>query len=199
MEPITMALLAAAIGSKLYGTKKQTDRNKDITRDRRRAYAAAQERKNALTDEALRKARATRQKFTRKAVDESTGTEAAELTTAFSQMPSSEFAAPQTIRHGEPSVITTAQNTADAGALNRINRYAKDSAGLQALTGAFNSSEQQNAALTNRAAIAGLSREQRELMERLGLKMNEISDPYSQDADMANKFGDVLSMVAMGV
>jgi hypothetical protein len=199
MEPITMALLAAAIGAKLYGTKKQTDRNKDIERGRRRAYAAAQERKNVLTDEALAKAKATRQKFTRKAVDEATGNEAAELTAAFSKMPQREFAAPQPIRHGEPSVITNARNTADAGALKSINRYAQDSAGLQALTGAFNSSDQQNTALTNRAAIAGLSREQRELMEILGLKMNEISDPYSEPADMANKFGDVLSMVAMGV
>jgi len=199
MEPITMALLAAAIGAKLYGTKKQKDRYKDIKRGRSNAYRVAQEGKDKLTKEALAKAKETRQKFTRKAVDEATGNEAAELTTAFSQMPRSEFAAQQPIRHGEPSVITTAQNTADAGALNRINRYAKDSAGLQALTGAFNSSEQQNTALMNRAAISGLSREQRELMNILGLKMGEISDPYSEPADMANKFGDVLSMVAMGV
>jgi len=197
MTGVEIALLVAAIGAKLYGTKKQTDRNKDIKRGRRRAYAAAQERKNVLTDEALAKAKATRQKFTRKAVDEETGNEAAELTTAFSQMPRSEFAAQQPIRHGEPSVITNARNTADAGALKSINRYAKDSAGLQALTGAFNSSDQQNTALTNRAAIAGLSREQRELMEILGLKMNEISDPYSQEANMANELGSILGMASM--
>jgi hypothetical protein len=197
MTGVEIALLVAAIGAKLYGTKKQTDRNKDIKRGRRRAYAAAQERKNVLTDEALAKAKATRQKFTRKAVDEETGNEAAELTTAFSQMPQREFAAPQPIRHGEPSVITNARNTADAGALKSINRYAKDSAGLQALTGAFNSSDQQNTALTNRAAIAGLSREQRELMEILGLKMNEISDPYSQEANMANELGSILGMASM--
>ena len=198
MEPITMALLAAAIGAKLYGTKKQADRHKDIKRGRSRAFAAAQARKDELTKKALAKAKETRQKFTRKAVDEATGNEAAELTAAFSQMPRSEFAAPQPIRHGEPSVITNARNTADAGALKSINRYAQDSAGLQALTGAFNSSEQQNAALMNRAAIAGLSREQRELMERLGLKMGEISDPYSQEAHMANELGSILGMAAMG-
>ena len=200
MAPALLAALpwiAAAMGAKLYGTKKQNDRNQDIKRDRSRAYAAAQDRKNKLTDEALAKAKATRSKFTRKAVDESTGDDAAELTAAFSQMPRNEFAAPQPIRHGEPSVITNARNTADAGALKSINRYAQDSAGLQALTGAFNSSDQQNTAMTNRASIAGLSREQRELMEILGLKMGEISDPYSQEADIANNLGDVLSMAAM--
>ncbi len=197
--PAALPWILAAIAAKWYGTKKQDDRYKDIKRGRSNAYRAAQERKDKLTKEALAKAKETRQKFTRKAVDEATGNEAAELTAAFSQMPRNEFAAPKTIRHGEPSVITSAQNTADAGALNRINRYAKDSAGLQALTGAFNSSEQQNTALTNRAAIAGLSREQRELMNILGLKMGEISDPYSQEAHMANSLGDILGMVGMGV
>jgi len=197
--PAALPWILAAMAAKMYGTKKQKDRHEDIKRGRRNAYKSAQDRKNLLTDEALKKAKATRQKFTRKAVDEATGNEAAELTTAFSQMPQREFAAPQPIRHGEPSVITNARNTADAGALKSINRYAQDSAGLQALTGAFNSSDQQNTAMTNRAAIAGLSREQRELMEILGLKMNEISDPYSQEADMANNLGDILGMVAMGV
>jgi len=197
MTGIEIALLVAAIGSKLYGTKKQKDRYEDIKRGRSRNYAAAQERKDKLTDEALAKAKDTRSKFTRKAVDEATGKEAEELTAAFSRMPRNEFAAPKTVRQGEPSVITTAQNTADAGALNRINRYAKDSAGMQALTGAFDSSEQQNTAMMNRADIAGLSREQRALMEILGLKMNEISDPYSQEAHMANSLGDILGMAAM--
>jgi hypothetical protein len=191
------AWIAAAIAAKMYGTKKQTDRHKDIKRGRSNAYRAAQNRKNLLTDEALAKAKETRAKFTRKAVDEATGDEAAELTTAFSQMPRREFAAPQPIRHGEPSVITNARNTADASALKSINRYAQDSAGLQALTGAFSSPDQQNTAMMNRFDIAGLSREQRELMEILGLKMGEISDPYSQEADMANKLGDILGMAGM--
>jgi hypothetical protein len=193
------AWIAAAIAAKMYGTKKQTDRNKDIKRGRSNAYRAAQARKDKLTDDALAKAKDTRSKFTRKAVDEATGNEAAELTAAFSQMPRREFAAPKPIRHGEPSVITSARNTADAGALKSINRYAQDSAGLQALTGAFNSPEQQNTAMMNRFDISGLSREQRELMNILGLKMGEISDPYSQEADMANKLGDILGMVGMGV
>ena len=197
--PAALPWILAAIAAKWYGTKKQKDRHEDIKRGRRNAYASAQARKNLLTDEALAKAKATRQKFTRKAVDEATGNEAAELTAAFSQMPRSEFAAPQPIRHGEPSVITNARNTADAGALKSINRYAQDSAGLQALTGAFNSPEQQNTAMMNRFDISGLSREQRELMNILGLKMGEISDPYSQEADMANKLGDILGMVGMGV
>ena len=191
------AWIAAAIAAKVYGTKKQTDRNKDIKRGRSNAYRAAQKRKNLLTDEALAKAKETRAKFTRSAVDKATGEEAAELTTAFSQMPRREFAAPQPIRHGEPSVITNARNTADASALKSINRYAQDSAGLQALTGAFSSPDQQNTAMMNRFNIAGLSSEQRELMNILGLKMGEISDPYSQEADMANKLGDILGMAGM--
>jgi len=193
------AYIAAAIVAKLYGTKKQKDRYGDIKRGRSNAYRAAQNRKDKLTDEALAKAKETRAKFTRKAVDKATGDEATELTAAFSAMPRREFAAPKPIRHGEPSVITNARNTADAGALKSINRYAQDSAGLQALTGAFSSPDQQNTAMMNRFDIAGLSREQSELMEILGLKMGEISDPYSQEADMANKLGDILGMYGAGM
>ena len=197
--PAAIPWIIAAIAAKWYGTKKQKDRHEDIKRGRSNAYRAAQARKDKLTDDALAKAKDTRSKFTRKAVDKPTGDEAAELTTAFSQMPRREFAAPKPIRHAEPSVITSGRNTADAGALKSINRYAQDTAGLQALTGAFSSPEQQNTAMMNRFDISGLSREQRELMNILGLKMGEISDPYSQEADMANKLGDILGMVGMGV
>tara|TARA_Y100001951_G_C11276251_1_gene262143 strand:+ start:539 stop:1129 length:591 start_codon:yes stop_codon:yes gene_type:complete len=191
------AWIAAAIAAKMYGTKKQADRYKEIKRDRSASYAAAQRKKDKLTEEAFAKAKETRAKFKRSAVDEATGNEAAELTEAFSQMPRREFAAPKPIRHGEPTVITNAQNTADTNALSRINRYAQDSAGLQALTGAFDSSEQQNTAMMNRAAIAEKARRQREIMNILGLRMGEISDPYSEEAQMAGGLGDVLMMGAM--
>jgi len=196
--PAALPWILAAIAAKWYGTKKQKDRYADIRRGRSHAYNAAQRKKNKLTDEALAKAKETRAKFKRSAVDEATGDEATQLTEAFSRMPRREFAAPKPIRHGEPSIITSAAGKADANALKSINRYAQDSAGLQALTGAFNSSEQQNTAMMNRAAIAEKARQQREIMEILGLKMGEISDPYSQEAQMANNVGDILAMVGMG-
>ena len=197
MDPVTMGiLLTLAVGSKLYGTKKQQDKYADIRRSRNRYYEEAQRKKEKKTQEALAKAKETRDKFRKKEVDKETAELATSLTSDFSALPRREYSAPAPVRPGEPTIITNARTAADAKALKDINRYAQDTAGLQALTSAFTSPGQRDTALMNRAAILEKARQQRKIAEILGLQVGQL-DPYSQEAEMANSFGDILMTAAL--
>jgi len=193
--PGALPWILAAVAAKMYGTYRQTNKNKEVKRGRNRAYADAQAKKKKLTEEALAKAKDTRSRFKKREVDDATAAQAEQLELDFSAMPRREFVAAP-IRHGQPKVIANAQTQADAGALSRINRYAKDSAGLTALTGAFTSPEQRDVSMMNRDSILEKARQQRQITDMLGLKLSEF-DPYSQEAQMANDLGDVLLMASM--
>ena len=196
--PAALPWLIAAFAAKMYGTKKQKERYDDIKRGRSRLYADAQKKKDKLTEEALTAARDTSSKFKKKEVDAATAAQEDQLALDFSQLPKNEFAVTAPIRRGEPTVITNAAKTAAANALRDINRYARDSAGITALTEAFGSPDQMNTAMMNRAGISEKARQQRALAEILGLNLNEISDPHSLPAEQANALGDILMMFGMG-
>ena len=190
--------ILAAVAAKLYGTKKQSDRYSDIKRGRSQAFADAQERKDKLTTKSFADAKRISDTYKRSSVDKATGEEATELAEAFSKMPRRELTATTPVRRGEPSVITSASKAADAKTLKDIMDYARSAGGLTASSEAFSSPEQMNVATVNRNALLEKARQQRKIAEILGLTFNEISDPYSQEAQMANNLGDVLGMVGMG-
>ena len=197
MDPVTAALLAAAIGSKMYGIKEQKEAFGDVRRKRNAAYKRAADKKKILTDKALENAKKTRSKFAKETVDDAVEANTAELTEEFSQLPNTEFAA-TTPAGNDPRIITTAANAANSKALGDINRYAADSANMTALTSAFSSPEQQAAALMNRSKIMEQARQQQALAQILGLEMGELS-PYSENAEIAKGLGDILLTASMGV
>jgi hypothetical protein len=197
LDPITIAALVAAFGTKAYGVKKQTDQANDVKRGRSRSFAAAAAKRKALADEALLKAKDTRSKFAKQEVDSAVADNTAQLTADFSQLPNSELSATAPPAHNEPSIITTASNVANEGVLKDIGRYAQDSAGMSALSSAFQSPEQMGASSLNRADIMDKARQQRTISQILGMEMDEYSN-YSSDAEMAKGLGDILLAYGLG-
>jgi hypothetical protein len=197
MDPVTIALIAAAFGSKLYGTHKQNEKYKDVRRDRRNAFATAEAKRKKLTDEALLRAKETRSKYQKRNVDDAVANNTEALTKEFAQLPNADFTGGVLPgRSAEPSIITNARNTANTAALKDINRYAGDTANMAALSSAFRSPEQMNAAMMNRSMILEKARQQQALAQILGLQMGEF-DPYSMEADLSKGLGDILMMASM--
>jgi len=196
MDPATIALIIAAVGSKLYGTHKQNEKYKDVRRDRRNAFAAAEAKRKKLTDEALLKAKDTRSKYQKNNVDDAVALNTEALTEEFSHLPNTDFGGVLPASNAEPSIITNAKNTANTAALKDINRYAGDTANLSALSSAFRSPEQMNASMMNRSMILEKARQQQALAQILGLQMGEF-DPYSKEADLSKGLGDILMMASM--
>jgi hypothetical protein len=189
MNPYILLALAAAF--KGYGTYRQNEKYKDVRRDRRNAFAAAETRRKKLTDEALLKAKETRSKYQKSNVDDAVALNTEALTEEFSHLPNTDFGGVLPASNAEPSIITNAKNTANTAALKDINRYAGDTANLSALSSAFRSPEQMNASMMNRSMILEKARQQQALAQILGLQMGEF-DPHSMEADLSKGLGDIL-------
>ena len=97
------------------------------------------------------------------------------------------------MRRGEPSIITTARDSAKEKAFGDILGYAKDRASLTASTQGLASQDYEG--LMSRADISEAARQQQEIQRMLALKLAGI-DPRSFEGELAGKAGDIALMAA---
>ena len=193
----TYALLAA-LAAKGYGTWRQNKHSQRINDQRNAAIRASRQRARMLAEDAFKANRKSLEPMDVENVADARTAEESRLGELLSATPRKEFAVANPTRIGEPNVITSARATTKDKALGDILRYAGDLGNLSAATGIASTPEQQHAAIMGRADVRESALQGREEAERLRLLLAGL-DPYSQEAHMADKVGDLLAMYAMGV
>ena len=188
-----LALLAAALkGFEVY---RKNQKSQQVKRDRYNAQQEANRQSRLQAEEALAAAKRSRDTHDVKDVGDKRFAEEKRLGSLLSAVPREEYAVSNPVRRGEPSIITTARDSAKEKACGDILGYAKDRASLTASTQGLASQDYEG--LMSRADISEAARQQQEIQRMLALKLAGI-DPRSLEAEMAGQAGDIALMAAFG-
>ena len=188
MNPWYLALAAAL---KLYGIKRQSQHNKDLRNRRGKAVRASREQNKALVRESLDKSAEHREQFDPTVVAKGRRTEADRLAALLSKLPMEEYSVANPTRSNQHPIIAGARNRENKKALAEIMKHSGTVANLSSLTGAFNTAKQGVSRQNLRFDIGKNAREQQALAQMLKYKLHELSDPYSEEADISGKLGDL--------
>ena len=191
MNPYWLAFAAAL---KLYSTYRQDRHNKDLQRQRTDAVAASRQQSAKLLEEALAKAKAGREPFTKEAVAKTRNLKSNRLGELLSKIPREEYAVGDPTLTNRPSIVKRGSTAADARALQGIESYGRNLGDLTAATGAFNTTKQQLTSQDTNYAIKEKARRQRVLAALLASKLQGLQNTYSKEADIADKAGSLAAI-----
>ena len=191
MNPYWLAFAAAL---KLYSTYRQDRHNKDLQRQRTDAVAASRQQSARLLEEALAKAKAGREPFTKEAVAKTRNLKSNRLGELLSKIPREEYAVVDPTLTNRPSIVKRGSTAADARALQGIESYGRNLGDLTAATGAFNTTKQQLTSQDTNYAIKEKARRQRVLAALLASKLQGLQNTYSTEADVADKAGSLAAI-----
>ena len=191
MNPYWLAFAAAL---KLYSTYRQDRHNKDLQRQRTDAVAASRQQSARLLEEALAKAKAGREPFTKEAVAKTRNLKSNRLGELLSRIPREEYAVVDPTLTNRPSIVKRGSTAADARALQGIESYGRNLGDLTAATGAFNTTKQQLTSQDTNYAIKEKARRQRVLAALLASKLQGLQNTYSTEADVADKAGSLAAI-----
>ena len=196
MNPYWLAFAAAL---KLYSTYRQDRHNKDLQRQRTDAVAASRQQSARLLEEALAKAKAGREPFTKEAVAKTRNLKSNRLGELLSKIPREEYAVVDPTLTNRPSIVKRGSTAADARALQGIESYGRNLGDLTAATGAFNTTKQQLTSQDTNYAIKEKARRQRVLAALLASKLQGLQNTYSTEAHLADKAGSLAAIYGGGI
>ncbi len=196
MNPYWLAFAAAL---KLYSTYRQDRHNKDLQRQRTNAVAASRQQSARLLEEALAKAKAGREPFTKEAVAKTRNLKSNRLGELLSKIPREEYAVGDPTLTNRPSIVKRGSTAADARALRDVEGYGRNLGDLTAATGAFNTTKQQLTSQDTNYAIKEKARRQRVLAALLASKLQGLQNTYSKEADIADKAGSLAAIYGGGI